>query len=91
MLAAYGAGGPTKTKSVTWADPVDDCGGLGGVRQQRAAAAAAEAREEGRFWGAGSTAGKADDDEDNVARQGFEIGAVHLLKKQVCARAASAS
>lgn len=87
-MAAYGGVIP-KTKSVTWADPVDDVGGTGvaGVRRQRAKAAAVEAQEEGRFWGATGGGGgggvQPEEEEEDAARQGFQIGAVHLLKKQV--------
>lgn len=94
MVTAYGSALP-QVKSVTWADPVDDCGGtgVGGGQNQRGKAAAVEAREEGKFWsaaasgggGGGGGMGVVDKDEDE-ARQGFQIGAVHLLKKQVRVR-----
>lgn len=80
-----GYGGVSRPKSVTWADPVDDCGGLGGDHQKRAAAAAAEAKEEGKFWSSGGGGGRGvgGDTEDDTAGRGFQIGAVHVLKKQV--------
>lgn len=87
-MTAYGGALP-QVKTVTWADPVDDCGGagIGGGRKQRGKAAAVEAQEEGKFWSAAASGGggamSAVGKEEDEARQGFQIGAVHLLKKQV--------
>lgn len=69
-----------RPKSVTWADPVDDSGAMGDVVRQRATAEASAS--------ASATAAKAEsgkgEAEDEAAAQGYQIGAVHLYKKQVC-------
>lgn len=84
----------SKPKSVTWADPIDDAGEAGpapsgkgasesGVEGVGASAAAKTAKGVGLGSGvllSKEASGREGEDEAN---QGFQIGAVHLLKKQV--------
>lgn len=82
----------SKSKSVTWADPIDDGGEAGPAPSRKGAS------ESGlESVGGGATAAKgvgsgsgmllsqeaSGHEEEDDANQGFQIGAVHLLKKQV--------
>lgn len=73
-----------KAKAVSWADPVDDSGGgEGGVeRRQQSAAEAQKGDVEGKQKQQ-QLLQQRQQEEDDGARQGFQIGAVHLYKKQV--------